>query len=60
MDWNRAEKAELVLHILESWINKHKPQCAESIYQVDGINESLPELVIELCEQVEFKSDLET
>ncbi len=56
MDWERADKAEAVLTLIEEWMEKHNVNCLEAIYQVDRVNESLPELVEELVKQVGFKS----
>lgn len=46
------DRAERLWNAVEAWIQKHRPQCAESVYQVDSVLMAAPELVVEVCEIV--------
>jgi hypothetical protein len=46
-DFNRSMK---FLVVLSKFIIKNKITCAEALYQVDSINEQLPEIMDELCQ----------
>jgi hypothetical protein len=42
------EKTVELQRICKAFINKHKPRCEESVYQVDSINQACPELVAKI------------
>lgn len=41
-------------NICKGFVEKYKPTCAESIYQVDHINLACPEFVEEICDCVGY------
>ena len=42
----------------KEWINEHKPGCGESIYQVDSVNESLPDLAEVVCSIIGYYEEV--
>jgi hypothetical protein len=55
LNWRRYEEAEdspaqSLLEAVTEWRKEFRPTCPESMYQVDKINESCPELVIKLMD----------
>jgi hypothetical protein len=51
-------KASQLLILVQNLIIQHKIRCAESVYQVDSINEELPEMMIKICDLVGYYEDL--
>jgi hypothetical protein len=49
---SRGARAEAALQAIEAWLMEEKPSCAESVYQVDSVNQAAPELVATLCDIV--------
>lgn len=60
LNWKRFENdaslnpEQSVLEIIRKWRDFYEPTCAESLYQVDRINENLPELVESLLNIVGY------
>lgn len=51
-------KATQLLLLVQDLIIQHKIRCPEAIYQVDSINEELPEMMIKICDMVGYYEDL--
>lgn len=43
-----------VAQAVKNWVQKYQPSCAESIYQVDRIQEGLHELAEQVCDIVGY------
>lgn len=51
-------KASHLLQLVQNLIVQHKIRCKESIYQIDSINEELPDMMIQICNLVGYYEDL--
>lgn len=49
-----VEQMSALWGVCLEWIKRFHPSCPESIYQVDRVNEVVPELAEEVCAIVGF------
>lgn len=48
------EETTNLWHACAIWRDQHKPRCAESIYQVDSVQEGLPDLAERVCDIIGY------
>jgi len=53
-NYDDFENLKKLWEICKGFVNKYKPTCAESVYQVESINLACPEIVEEICNCVGY------
>lgn len=48
------EQMKLLWDNCQKWVAKYEPRCGESLFQIDSVNEALPELAETVCDIVGY------